>query len=259
MLDGVATLLPTSRSRLTNGAKMNFCVDARSADARRFRDLAMSFADDAGGAAALTEAQRALVKQAAMLTIQSEKLQAAMLQGEAVNVGTRSRSPIPWRGRCPALGAGLLVREPARDQHGKYQPGASANPAGRPLGSRNKVTAAVEKLLNGEAEELTRTCINLAKTGDSTALRLCIERLCAPTRERPISIDLPHVSDVSGVPPALASVLGSVATGEITPSDGGALCGMLGAVSKAFETAELAQRLAALERALNLSGGTNVG
>lgn len=87
MLDSADTLLPTSRSRVTNGAKMVAGVDGRSADARRFRDLAMSFADDAGGAAALTEAQRALVKQAAMLTIQSEKIQAAMLQGEVVDVG----------------------------------------------------------------------------------------------------------------------------------------------------------------------------
>jgi hypothetical protein len=87
MFDGADNLLPTSRSRVTNGGKLIAGVDGRSADARRFRDLAMSFADDAGGAAVLTEAQRALVKQAATLTIQSERLQSAMLQGEAVDVG----------------------------------------------------------------------------------------------------------------------------------------------------------------------------
>jgi hypothetical protein len=91
MFDVSEKILPTSRSIVTNGAKMIVGVDGRSADARRFRDLAMSFADDAGGASALTEAKRTLVKQAAMLTIQSEKSQAAMLQGEPVNVGQQVR------------------------------------------------------------------------------------------------------------------------------------------------------------------------
>jgi hypothetical protein len=60
-------------------------IDGRSAEARRYRDLAMSFADDLGGAAVLTEAQRALVFQAAALSVQSEKLQAAMIRGEDVS------------------------------------------------------------------------------------------------------------------------------------------------------------------------------
>lgn len=46
--NGVAERLPTVRSRVTNGAKMIAGVDGRSADARRYRDLAMSFADDCG-------------------------------------------------------------------------------------------------------------------------------------------------------------------------------------------------------------------
>ena|ERR1700677_4646913 len=89
--NGVAERLPTVRSRVTNGAKMIAGVDGRSADARRYRDLAMSFADDAGGADSLTEAQRALVAQAAALTIQSERLQGAMIRGEAVDVEQQTR------------------------------------------------------------------------------------------------------------------------------------------------------------------------
>jgi hypothetical protein len=83
--DNVAARPATVRSRVTNGAKMIAGVDGRSAEARRYRDLAMSFADDIGGAAGLTEAQRALVRSAAALTVQSEKLQAAMIRGEDVS------------------------------------------------------------------------------------------------------------------------------------------------------------------------------
>jgi hypothetical protein len=79
------------RSRVTNGSKMIAGVDGRSADARRYRDLAMSFADDLGGAAVLTEAQRALVFQAAALVVQSEALNGAMIRGESVDVEQQTR------------------------------------------------------------------------------------------------------------------------------------------------------------------------
>ncbi|WP_244597450.1 hypothetical protein [Rhizobium hidalgonense] len=45
----------------------------------------MSFADDLGGAASLNEPQRALVRQVAAVTVESEKLQAAIIRGEAVD------------------------------------------------------------------------------------------------------------------------------------------------------------------------------
>jgi hypothetical protein len=79
------------RSRVTNGSKMIAGVDGRSAEARRYRDLAMSFADDLGGAAVLTEAQRTLVFQAAALVVQSEALNGAMIRGESVDVEQQTR------------------------------------------------------------------------------------------------------------------------------------------------------------------------
>jgi hypothetical protein len=88
MPEGRADILPrapTVRSRMSNGSKLLAGVDGRSAEARRYRDLCMSYADDCGGASALTESQRALVRQAAALTVQSENLQAAMIRGEAID------------------------------------------------------------------------------------------------------------------------------------------------------------------------------
>jgi predicted ABC-type transport system involved in lysophospholipase L1 biosynthesis ATPase subunit len=87
----VASRAPTTRSRITNGKQMLAGIDGRSAEARRYRDLAMSFADDLGGAACLTEAQRALVFQAASLVVQSEALNGAMIRGELVDVEQQTR------------------------------------------------------------------------------------------------------------------------------------------------------------------------
>jgi hypothetical protein len=75
----------TLRSRVTNGKDLLVGVDGRRAPARRYRDLCLSLAEDLGGASTLTEAQNALVRQAAAMIIQSEKLQSAVLNGEIVD------------------------------------------------------------------------------------------------------------------------------------------------------------------------------
>jgi Family of unknown function (DUF5681) len=72
-----------------------------------------------------------------------------------------------------------------------FEPGISGNPSGRPKGSRNKTTMAVQALLDGKAEALTRKAIELAKGGDITALRLCMERILPPRKDRPLSFDFP--------------------------------------------------------------------
>jgi Family of unknown function (DUF5681) len=55
-----------------------------------------------------------------------------------------------------------------------FKPGKSGNPAGKPPGAKNRTTLAVEALLDGEAETLTRKAIELASGGDMQALRLCL-------------------------------------------------------------------------------------
>jgi hypothetical protein len=81
----IANRSQTLRSRVTNGSQLLANVDGRTAAARRYRDLTISLADDLGGAASLTEAQRALVRQAAAMIVQSEKLQGEVLRGEIVD------------------------------------------------------------------------------------------------------------------------------------------------------------------------------
>jgi undecaprenyl pyrophosphate synthase len=82
--DGIERSL-TNRSRVTNGTRLIEGIDGRTPSARRFRDLIESFSCDLGGTERLTEAERALVKQAASVTIRAEQLQAAIVRGEAVD------------------------------------------------------------------------------------------------------------------------------------------------------------------------------
>ncbi len=74
-----------NRSAISNGSWRLEGVDSRSALGRRFRDLCVSFANDLGGDASLNEPQRALIRQVAAVTVESEKLQASIVRGESIN------------------------------------------------------------------------------------------------------------------------------------------------------------------------------
>ena len=74
-----------------------------------------------------------------------------------------------------------------------FKPGRSGNPSGKPRGTRNKTTLAIEVLLDGEAQAITRKAIEMAKAGDGTAMRLVMERLIAPRRDRAVPFALAKV------------------------------------------------------------------
>ena len=135
-------------------------------------------------------------------------------------------------------------RKNARRTPGK--PFKKGNP-GRPKGARNKVTRAVEELLDGDAEALTRKAIELALAGDTTALRLCLERLCPPRKERVVILDLPALKGIKDVPAVAAEILRAVGNGEITPGEGQALSALVEGHTRAVELVDLDQRLKALE------------
>jgi hypothetical protein len=60
-------------------------VDGRSAPARRYRDLVKALSDELGGDALLTEPMRAMVRQAAAVTVEAERMQASIINGEDVD------------------------------------------------------------------------------------------------------------------------------------------------------------------------------
>lgn len=130
-----------------------------------------------------------------------------------------------------------------RDTSGRFKPG---NP-GRPRGARHKTTLAVLALMEGEAESITRTCIEAAKAGDLTAIRLVLDRLLPPAKERPLRVKLPDVVSLEDVAQAQAAILKAVAAGELLPTEGATLAGIVESRRKAIETAELEARVSALE------------
>jgi len=134
-----------------------------------------------------------------------------------------------------------------KKQDTRFKPGRSGNPDGRPRGSRNATTLALEALLDGEAETLTRKAIELAKGGDLTALRLFIDRLVPPRRDRHLSFDLPKIESARDATSAISAMLQAVSVGDLTPAEASDVTRLLDAYVKAFEAVELAERVERLE------------
>ncbi len=130
---------------------------------------------------------------------------------------------------------------------GKYKPGQSGNPGGRPKGALNKTTLASQLLLDNEAETLTRKAVELAKDGNPMALRLCLERVLPPRKDRPVKFTLPKINGVDDLSQALRAVLEAIAQGKITPGEGQILTGILDSFRKVIEAAEFEARIAKLE------------
>lgn len=135
----------------------------------------------------------------------------------------------------------------AKQARGRFKPGESGNPAGKPKGSRNKTTLLVERMIEGEAEAITQTAISLAKGGDASLLRAMLDRLAPARKEPTVTIELPPIRSPADAPAIAARLIEAVAAGELTPGEAQALAGLLEAYRRQSELADLETRIAALE------------
>lgn len=134
-----------------------------------------------------------------------------------------------------------------------FKPGQSGNPTGRPKGIKDRRVALREKLLP-HADQLIEMVTTFAKSGDMTAMKIVMDRIIPPLREEPIHVSIPKIDSAEDCVKAQAAVVNAVAAGEILPSDGQAMSGLIEAQRRAFETHELAKRMEAIEAALSNKG-----
>src|ERR1700676_4494443 len=114
----------------------------------------------------------------------------------------------------------MVAVNTAGNQRGRpFAEGRSGNPAGKPCGARHKATLAAEALFDGEAEGLSRKAVDLALAGDVTALRICLDRILPPRRERPVHFTLPPLRSTADAAGAMAAITAAVAAAEITPRE----------------------------------------
>jgi hypothetical protein len=135
-------------------------------------------------------------------------------------------------------------RKNAANTRGKpFQPGNS----GRLKGTRNKATLALEALLDGEAEAVTRKAVEMALDGDTTALRLVMDRIMPPRKDRPVMFALPKLETPADAVKASAALVEAVASGDLTPSEADDLSRLVERFVRAVETTDILERLESLE------------
>ena len=130
-----------------------------------------------------------------------------------------------------------------RNTAGHFSPGNS----GRPHGSRNKATLAIEGLLEGQAEALTQTAIKKALEGDSIVLRLCMDRIAPPPKDAVVTFSMPTMSNALDAAEAAGSVLRAVSEGELTPTEATRVMDLIDSYRRTLELTEIEERLLALE------------
>jgi hypothetical protein len=136
----------------------------------------------------------------------------------------------------------------AKQQVSPIEVGESGNPIDRPDGSHSIGSPVIESLLDRASEAITRKLIDKAVDGDTTALRLCVERLLPPRGDRTISFDLPPIESAADALRASSSVLAACAKGALSPNDAAAIMGLIATHVRTIEVAEIEARVSALER-----------
>ena len=138
---------------------------------------------------------------------------------------------------------------------GKFAKGKSGNPKGRPKGSLNKVTLAVANLIESDAEAITKKAIEMAKAGDLTAIRICIERILPPRKVAPMQFPMPQIEKPEDVLPAVNAIISAVSMDKITVDQADALLRTIETARKSIETEELHRELNELQTKLDLING----
>ncbi len=134
---------------------------------------------------------------------------------------------------------------PSRLPNGRFPPGASGNPTGRP----KTESAALRAELAEHGPAIASVVIEAAIGGDLQAAKLVLDRISPPLKAQaaPVLLDLPREENATGTATA---IIRAAADGEI-PSDVAAqLVTAVGALARIIEIDELKDRLESLERAI---------
>jgi hypothetical protein len=136
----------------------------------------------------------------------------------------------------------------AKEQRGRpFLPGQSGNPNGRPKGSRNRTTLAMEALIEERCEDIAKKAIETSLDGDASILRTLVQRLVPPRRDRPVEFGLPPINTAADAATASNAFLAACADGNLTLGEARQAMGLIAAHMQTIEVAALEQRICNLE------------
>ena len=131
-----------------------------------------------------------------------------------------------------------------RGLKGRWKPGESANPAGRPRGSKNPSTKLREMI---DAEAIVKKLETAALAGDVQAARTLLERALPVYRATAEPVKVDGIEGADTLTDKARVVLEAVADGRVPPDMGAQLVTAIGTVARVAEVDELLRRIEALE------------
>lgn len=106
--------------------------------------------------------------------------------------------------------------------------------------------------LEPHAEELIAKVVEMAKGGDTTALRLCLERLVPPVKAKDDPVNLPGIGD--SLAENARVVMQLLADGHLTPEEASSIMQAMSGQVRIVEATEILQRIKALEESAARKG-----
>ncbi len=126
----------------------------------------------------------------------------------------------------------------------RFKKGQSGNRAGRPKGIKDR-RVKYRELLEPHAKVLVKKAVQLALDGDTTALRLCLDRIIPTIRakDEPIAVgSLKGTLTEQG-----QAIIQAMGSGSLVPSEATTVLHALAAQARITELEVLEQRLRTLE------------
>jgi small-conductance mechanosensitive channel len=108
--------------------------------------------------------------------------------------------------------------------------------------------------MDASAEEVIRALIQAARGGDTTAIRLVLERVAPLPRNRPVQFDMPAIETAEDLGEAMSAILQAAGDGAISPDEAVSIASLVEMRRKTLETLELERRILALEQSKETPG-----
>jgi hypothetical protein len=129
----------------------------------------------------------------------------------------------------------------------RFKPGQSGNPTGKKPGTKNRLTRVWAERVEEEAGAAFDALAKAARRGDVHAAMFLVRQARPARRGGAVAVELPPLAKPDDLVPAIAAVVGHVASGRISPEEGALIAGMLETQRRIVEQADHEARIAALE------------
>lgn len=106
-----------------------------------------------------------------------------------------------------------------RTEAGHFKKGVSGNPKGRPYGVKNRVSVVVHEIFEREAPAIIYKLIELAKSGNISAIKLILDRICPISKDADLKFKLPEIDNRDGINKAKAEVQKDFIDGKLSVSE----------------------------------------